>query len=62
MERMCEDWPPERRVVEGKGGGEAFAGRWDWGVVKAEREVVAERGVPSAAERGVSRVDIPRTS
>jgi hypothetical protein len=49
-------------VVEGKGAGEAFAGRWDWGVVKAEREVVAERGVPSAAERGVSRVDIPRTS
>jgi hypothetical protein len=61
MERMCEDWPPERRVVEGKAEGEALAGRWDWGVVKAEREVIAERGVPSAAERGVSRVDIPGT-
>jgi hypothetical protein len=62
MERMCEDCPPVRRVVEGKEEGEALAWRWDWGVVKAEKDVTAERGVPSKSERGVLRVDIPGTS
>ena len=61
MERMCEDWPPERREVEGKGEGEAFVGRWDCGVVKGEKDDMAECGVPWSVEMGVSRVDIART-
>ena len=45
-------------MVEGKGEGETLAGRWDLGVVKAERGVMADKGVPSMAETGVSRADI----
>jgi len=55
---MCEELPPERREVEGKGEGEALVGWWDWGVVKGEKDDMAERGVPSTADKGVSRVAI----